>query len=96
MSDVAFTWTNKDIQNNPRGYLEAQRREREQAEVERKKAEEQDDFERFARAFIAWGGDPSQSREMYKRYKNDMALQAAKEYDRATRERMRNARYEAV
>jgi hypothetical protein len=49
MPRVADTWTNKDIQNNPQGYLEAQRREREQAEVERKKQESLDDLERFKR-----------------------------------------------
>ena len=89
-------WTNKEVQANPQAYLRWQEEQRGKAERERKEAEERDDFERFAKMFIERGGDPSQSRAMYERYRNDMALEAAKEYDQQTRERMRSVRYGAV
>jgi hypothetical protein len=89
-------WTNKELQANPEGYLRWQEEQRGKAERERKEAQEQSDFERFAEMFIERGGDPSKSREMYERYRNDMALEEAKKHDRATSERMRSVRSRAV
>ena len=66
------------------------------AERERKEGEERDDFEQFARMFVVRGSDPSKSRQMYDRDRNDMALEEPKKYDRASRERMRSERSRAV
>jgi hypothetical protein len=71
-------WTNKKLQADPEGYLRWQKEQQGKAERERKEAQEQSDFEEFARIFVERGGDPSQSREMYQRYRNDMVLEEAK------------------
>jgi hypothetical protein len=89
-------WTNKELQANPEGYLRWQKGQQGKAERERKEAQEQSDFERFAEMFVERGGDPPKSREMYERYRNDMALEEAKKHDRATSERMRSVRSRAV
>jgi hypothetical protein len=89
-------WTNEELQANPQAYLRWQEEQQGKAERERKEREEEADFESFAREFIARGGDPSESRAMYTKYRNDMALEAAKKVDVATRERMRSVRSRAV
>jgi hypothetical protein len=89
-------WTNKKLQADPEGYLRWQAEQKGKAERERKEAQEKSDFEQFKRIFVERGGDPSKSREMYERYRNDMALEEAKKHDRATSERMRSVRSKAV
>jgi hypothetical protein len=68
-------WTNEQLQADPGGYPRWQEEQRTKAERERKQAEEKDDSEQFARMLIEWGGDPSNSREMYRKYRNDMVLE---------------------
>jgi hypothetical protein len=70
-------WTNKKLQADPEGYLRWQQEQKGKAERERKEAQEKSDFEQFKRIFVERGGDPSQAREMYDRYRNDMALEEA-------------------
>jgi hypothetical protein len=89
-------WTNRDIQAAPAAYKRHQEKQRERGERERKEAQEQSDFEQFAKMFIERGGDPSKSRQMYERYRNDMALEEAKKADQATRGQMRSARSRVV
>jgi hypothetical protein len=89
-------WTNREVQANPERYRQWQAEQREQAERERKEAEEQDDFERFAQMFVERGGNPSKSREMYERYRNDMALEAAKRLDQQAREEHRRTRNRVI
>jgi hypothetical protein len=89
-------WTNKKLQADPEGYLRWQKEQKGKAERERKETQEKSDFEQFKRIFVDRGGDPSQAREMYDRYRNDMALEEAKKHDRATSERMRSVRSKAV
>jgi hypothetical protein len=67
--------TNELLQANPWGYLCWQEEQRGKAELKRKQAEERDDSEQFARMLIERGRDPSNSREMYERYRNHMALE---------------------
>ena len=67
--------TNELLQANPWGYLCWQEEQRGKAELKRKQAEERDDSEQFARMLIEQGRDPSNSREMYERYRNHMALE---------------------
>jgi hypothetical protein len=96
MSNVAESWSNRDIQNDPAGYREAQRREREQAEVERKEAAEESDFQSFAKMYEERGGDPSKAREMYRKYRDDMAFEETKKLDQQARNRMRTERNRIV
>jgi hypothetical protein len=89
-------WTNEQIQENPARYLAWQEEQRTKAERERKEAEEESDFQAFAKMFVERGGNPSKSREMYERYRNDMALEAAKALDQQAREEHRRTRNWAV
>jgi hypothetical protein len=89
-------WTNKKLQADPEGYLRWQKEQKGKAERERKETQEKSDFEQFKRIFVDRGGDPSQAREMYDGYRADKALEAAKEHDRQTSERMRSDRSRAV
>jgi hypothetical protein len=89
-------WTNEKIQADPRDYLKWQKEARTKAERERKEAEERDDFRRFSEMFQERGGVPAEAPAMYRRYRNDMALEAAKEHSQAARERTRIQRLRAV
>jgi hypothetical protein len=89
-------WTSREVQARPREFLKWQEEQRKEAERERKEAAEESDFQSFAKMYEERGGDPSKAREMYRKYRDDMALEAAKEYDRATRETHRQVRMRAV
>jgi hypothetical protein len=89
-------WTNEQVQANPQRYLKWQEEQRDKGERERKEAEEESDFQAFAKMFVERGGNPSKSREMYERYRNDQALEAAKALDQQARERVRTERMRQV
>jgi hypothetical protein len=89
-------WTNEQVQANPQGYLRWQEEQRDKGERERKAAEEESDFQRFAKLYEERGGDPSQARAMYSKYRSDLALEAAKKLDQAARARQRIERNRAV
>jgi hypothetical protein len=89
-------WTSEDVQRDPEGFKRAQEQERGRAERERKEREEQDDFQRFAEMFVERGGDPSKSREMYSKYRNDKALEEAARLDKLVRQEMRAGRTRGV
>jgi hypothetical protein len=89
-------WTNKKLQADPEGYLRWQAEQKEKAEQELKEKREESDFESFERMFVGRGGDPAEARDMYKRYRNDVAVEAAKAHDQETRGRMRSARSRVV
>jgi hypothetical protein len=89
-------WTNRKIQADPEGYLRWQKEQQGKAERARKEAEEQSDFERFAEMFVERGGQRAKAREMYERYRNDQALEAAKQADQATQQHMWATRSRSV
>jgi hypothetical protein len=89
-------WSNRRVQADPAGYLRWQKEQQGKAERERKEAQDQSDYERFAEMFVQSGGDPAKSRESYDRFRNDKALEQAKKHDRDTSERMRSVRSKAV
>jgi hypothetical protein len=90
-------WDNKRIEREGgAAYLEAQRKLREEDERERKAAEEESDFQRFAKMYEERGGDPSQARAMYSKYRSDLALEETKRLDHAARARQRIERNRAV
>jgi hypothetical protein len=89
-------WTNERLQADPQGYLKWQEEQRTKAERERKEAEEESDFQSFAKLFEERGGNPLKSREMYERYRNDMALEEAKALDQQARNWMRTERNRVV
>jgi hypothetical protein len=89
-------WTNEQIQARPNQYLAWKEAQRTKVERERKEAQEESDYQAFRRIFEQRGGDPSESRAMYKRFRGDQALEEAKKHDQATRKRMRSDRSRAV
>jgi hypothetical protein len=89
-------WDNKAIQVDPLAYLRWQKEQQGKVERERKEAEEERDFQRFRALFIERGGDDGDARSMYKRFRNEQALEEAKKVDQATSQRMRAARSRAV
>jgi hypothetical protein len=89
-------WTSRDVQRDPEGFKEAQRKEREQREIEEKKQREQDDLERFTRQFVADGGDPGSAEAEFKRTRNERATQSARAKEEAAQREMRERRSRAV
>jgi hypothetical protein len=89
-------WSSRDVQKDPQGFLAAQRKEREEREIEEKKQREQDDLERFTRPFVAAGGDPGSAEAEFKRTRNERAAESAKEKEQATQWAMRESRMRAV
>jgi hypothetical protein len=85
-------WTNEMVQARPQEYLRWKEEQQGKAERERKEREEESDYQIFREMFEARGGDPSDARSMYKRYRNDQALEAAKKLDQATQQHMRATR----
>jgi hypothetical protein len=89
-------WTNEEIQARPNQYLAWKEEQRDNAERERKEAQEESDFQEFRRIFEQRGGDPSVSRAMYSKFRSDQALEEAKRHDQAAREQMRSVRSREV
>jgi hypothetical protein len=89
-------WTSREVQARPREFLKWQEEQRKEAERERKEAAEESDFQSFAKMYEERGGDPSKAREMYRKYRDDMAFEETKKLDQEARNRMLNMRYGAV
>jgi hypothetical protein len=96
MAKVSETWSNRDIQRDPRGYLAAQAKEREQAAAESEKDRERDAFERFKREFIAEGGDPGNAEAEYRRTRNERASKSVRAKEEARHRAMFESRTRAV
>ena len=77
------TWTNKEIEEDPEGYLTAQAGQREDQDKERARAEEQRRYERFEEAFTKAGGTKADAEAAYKAHKNEQAATAARRADEA-------------
>ncbi len=79
---MAKEWTNKDIERDPEGYLEWQRKERERKAAEQEKRRADDDLKRFTEAFVAAGGSKSDATAAWKAHRNEQASETAKRADR--------------
>jgi hypothetical protein len=93
---TAQQWTNKMIQKDPAAYRRWQEEQRDKSEREAKERREEADFQSFKKMFVERGGVPGEAKTMYAKYKNDMALEAAKAHDQETSNRMRSSRARAV
>jgi hypothetical protein len=89
-------WSSRDVQRDPQGFLEAQRKEREQADAAREKQRERDELERFTREFVAAGGDPGSAEKEWQRTRNERAAESAKAKEEATQREMRERRSRVV
>jgi hypothetical protein len=74
-------WTNKEVEQDPQGYLAAQKTYNENMEAERRRGLEEADRQDFERQFIAAGGMKSESDKEWQRHKNETAAQAARRAD---------------
>ncbi len=81
-------WISRDVQRDPEGFKEAQRKEREQREIEEKKQREADDLERYKRQFVADGGDPGSAEDEWRRTRNERAAESAKAKEQAAHREM--------
>ena len=90
------SWSSRDVQRDPQGFLDAQRREAEQREIEEKKQREADDLERFQRTFVAEGGDPVRAEDEFKRTRNERAAKSARAKEEATHREMFESRTRVV
>ena len=78
-------WKLKEIEADPQGYRAAQQAHREdQARAAAQRAEQQDK-ERFTRAFVAAGGRASDAPAAYRERRNREAARAAEVADEAAR-----------
>ncbi len=89
-------WISRDVQRDPEGFKEAQRKEREQREIEEKKQREADDLERYKRQFVADGGDPGSAEDEWRRTRNERAAQSARAKEQDARQGMYQSRMSAV
>ena len=76
-------WTNRELQDDPQGYLAAQQARREDEALAEQTRRDADDLEHFADAFAAAGGDRSDARAAFKKHRADRAIEAGIEEDRA-------------
>ena len=89
-------WTNRAVQQDPQGYLAWKERQREEEERKRKEEAEERDYRDFERLFLERGGDPKDARAVYKKFRNEQALEEVAQLDRATRNSVQSQRRRAV
>lgn len=96
MKTMLENWSNRDVQRDPEGFKEAQRKARAQREIEENKQREADDLERYKRQFVAEGGDPGSAEAEWRRTRNERAAQSARAKEEATSRAMFEHRMRAV
>jgi hypothetical protein len=84
-------WTNLDIQDDPQGYLEWQKQEREREARELQKRRDEDDLKRYTEEYVAAGGSRNDAAAAWRAHLNEQAaasaLNAARLGDEQARER---------
>lgn len=85
-------WTNKELEEDSAGYLEAQQAYREDQAAAAQKKRDEDDRERFTEKFVASGGMRSDAGAAWKGHRNEEAARAARAADAVARQHgMRHA-----
>jgi hypothetical protein len=79
-------WSNKDVEQDPQGYLAAQEAYREHKATEEQKKRDADDLKRFEEAFVQAGGSRTDAAAAYRAHKNQRATEAAKRADQEAAE----------
>jgi hypothetical protein len=59
-------WSGRDVERDPQGFLEAQRKEREEQEAERAQQNEEVALAQFTERFVAVGGERTQAASAFK------------------------------
>jgi hypothetical protein len=82
-------WSNKEVEENPQGYLAAQEAYREHKATEEQKKRDADDLERYTEAFVAAGGNKSDAAAAFRAHRNEQAATAARRADQEAAEQAR-------
>jgi hypothetical protein len=82
-------WTNRELEQDPQGYLAAQEAYREHKATEEQKKRDADDLERFTEAFVAAGGNKSDAAAAFRAHRNEQATTAARRADQSAAEESR-------
>jgi hypothetical protein len=78
---MAENWSSRDVERDPQGFLETQRKEREEHQAERDRQNEQVALAQFTERFVAAGGERDQAASAFKAYRNEQAADAARQAD---------------
>jgi hypothetical protein len=89
-------WSSRDVERDPEGFKEAQRREKEEQEAERARQNEEIALTQFTERFVASGGERDQAASAFKAYRNEQAVDAARQADQRARQGMHQSRMRAV
>ena len=89
-------WSSRDVERDPEGFKEAQRREKEEQEAERARQNEEIALTQFTERFVASGGEREQAASAFKAYRNEQAVDAARHADQRARQGMHQRRVRAV
>ncbi len=90
-------WDNERIEREGgAAYLDAQRKLREKQEAERARQNEQVALTQFTERFVAAGGERGQAASAFKAYRNEQAVDAARQTDQRARQGMHQRRMRAV
>jgi hypothetical protein len=89
-------WSSMDVERDPQAFLEAQRKEREEQEAERVRQNEEIALTQFTERFVAAGGERAQAASAFKAYRNEQAVDAARQAGQHAREGMHQSRMRAV
>jgi hypothetical protein len=94
--DVAG-WDNKRIEREGGvAYLDEQRLLREKHEAERARQNEQVALTQFTERFVASGGERGQAASAFEAYRNEQAVDAARQTDQRARQGMHQRKMRAV
>ena len=89
-------WSSRDVERDPEGFKEAQRRDKEEQEAERARQNEEIALTQFTERFVASGGERDQAASAFKAYRNEQAVDAARQADQRARQDMHQRRMKAV
>ena len=82
-------WTNKELEQDPEGYLAAQAARRKDEDAQEQKRRDADDLERFTEAFVAAGGSHADATAAFKAHRHEQATTAARAADQSATEASR-------
>lgn len=79
-------WTNRDIEQDPAGYLQWQQEERDRKAAAEQKRRGEDDLNRYTEEFVRTGGNRGDAPAAFKAHRNQQAAAAAMRVDEAASE----------
>ncbi len=89
-------WSNRELEQDTAGYLAAQLAYREDQAREGRQRQEEQDLERFTKAFVVAGGTRADAHDAYRAKRNEEAALAARTADETARLAQRGATWSKV